>query len=465
MRFLYLLVLLLVLLSSCSTSKTIVHPETEVKIVEVIKTDTVYINAPPTQLATSIDTIEIKGLLQRKVYSRLVDSRILSTGFSGLMVYDLDVDTFVMGYNSKKYFTAASNTKLFTLFTCLQTMHDSILSLRYVETDSTFTFWGCADPTFLHPYFNNDRTLTFLKRKAKNKKLIMVTANNLKPYGPGWMWDDYNESYQAEITAFPMYGNVTTISNEKYKLSFSPDIFIKDTSYNKKIGFVKRSPYSNQLELPKTLSNHRSFKQEVPYKFASSVNHRLLEQLIGYSIDTVSLKLPFNAARFYSIPKDTVLRRMMIESDNMLAEHLLLSASMENLDTLSTLQFIPALKETLLSPLPQNVFWFDGSGLSRYNRFTPESIISLLKQLYISNKSEELFSYLKKIPVNIKDNGGFIYGKSGSMSGVYNLSGYIKTPSGKTLSFSFMNNNFSYKSSGAKKEVLDILKVIALEFP
>jgi len=54
----------------------------------------------------------------------------------------------------------------------------------------------------------------------------------------------------------------------------------------------------------------------------------------------------------------------------------------------------------------------------------------------------------------------FIFGKSGSMSHVYNLAGYIVTKSGKTLIFCIMNNNFNAPVKEARIESAKILKYI-----
>ena len=51
----------------------------------------------------------------------------------------------------------------------------------------------------------------------------------------------------------------------------------------------------------------------------------------------------------------------------------------------------------------------------------------------------------------------YVFAKSGSLGGVYNLSGYIITKKGKTLLFSLMNNNFNKPTSQIRKEVEKIL--------
>lgn len=165
----------------------------------------------------------------------------------------------------------------------------------------------------------------------------------------------------------------------------------------------------------------------------------------------------------YSWPVDTVLQRMMSKSDNMLAEHLLLCAGMEVADTLDFKQVVMWAKDTLLQGIPQQLYWMDGSGLSRYNRFTPESILFVLKKIYKEFPEARwtaLFPTIRKRTL-LRASLPVIYYKSGSMSGIYNNSGFIKTKSGKTLAYSFMNNNFGSKVSAAKNATVSILNYIA----
>jgi D-alanyl-D-alanine carboxypeptidase/D-alanyl-D-alanine-endopeptidase (penicillin-binding protein 4) len=53
----------------------------------------------------------------------------------------------------------------------------------------------------------------------------------------------------------------------------------------------------------------------------------------------------------------------------------------------------------------------------------------------------------------------YLHAKTGSMRHVYNLSGFLETKSGKTLLFSFMNNNFSAPASVLKNEMERVLSV------
>jgi D-alanyl-D-alanine carboxypeptidase/D-alanyl-D-alanine-endopeptidase (penicillin-binding protein 4) len=93
----------------------------------------------------------------------------------------------------------------------------------------------------------------------------------------------------------------------------------------------------------------------------------------------------------------------------------------------------------------------DGSGLSRYDYLTADALTWLLTYLWADPKHAEL--YRAALPVfgvngNIANRltdtpaSGRVWAKTGSMSQVRSLSGYIVTVEGEPLVFSFMVNGF-----------------------
>lgn len=407
-------------------------------------------------------------VVKEDVLQEILDSSLLNTGFTGIFIYDLENDSVLYKKSSQHYFVPASNTKILTLFACIHILGDSIPALRYAETDSTFTFWGTADPTFLHSFFPDSDVLSFLKSKVKNKTIYYSeNQSTITAYGKGWMWDDYNDYYQPELTPWPMYGNVVTISKDPSGLTVSPqdaiELLIKDTSAIK----VKRNFENNVFEFPTFLDSINSYYQEVPYKNASGLNIKLLQNILGKIIFKKEIPLPKEAKFKYSIMADTVYRRMMQVSDNMLAEHLLLQCGMTVADTLSTSFSIDTIMSKYAGIIDTSSVWVDGSGLSRYNLFTPETFVLVLRDLYKEVPEERLFSLMaiggrKGSLKNMFNENSipYVFAKPGSMAGVYNLSGYLITESGRKLAFCIMNNNFTCKVSSAKKVVTQIVEKI-----
>jgi D-alanyl-D-alanine carboxypeptidase/D-alanyl-D-alanine-endopeptidase (penicillin-binding protein 4) len=395
-------------------------------------------------------------------------STVLSSGFSGLHIVDIQSGQVLFSRNANKYFVPASNTKIFTLNACLHNLGDSILALKYVETDTSFTFWGTGDPTLLHPYFPSSPTIDFLKSKAAQKKLWISYAHcDLKPYGEGWMWDDYNDYYQTELTSFPIYGNVLKIKKDSSGISGQPDILMNRLIASNRVTFIKRNEDNNLFLFPTLLDTIKTYEQQIPYKNAEIVNLQILESILNTKIGISQQAIPKTAKTFYSLPKDTVLRRMMQVSDNMLAEQLLLLSGMAVGDTISPTFAIQQAKEKYLNALSQPPHWVDGSGLSRYNMMTPISITELLKTLYHTFTEKSIYSFMAVGGINgtVKNlfkngNDPYVFAKSGTLSGAYNLSGYLHTKKGRKLIFSFMNNNFSTSTSQVRKEVENILNLV-----
>lgn len=455
------------ILDSCVSGKS-VPPVTVIRTdtIRIIEKDTVYVEK---EWSWTSDTLVPGSHIIHPILDSLIDhSPVLSPGFSGLAIYDPENKSYLYTKNSHKYFTPASNTKIFTLNACLRLLGDSIPAFRYVETDQTLILWPTGDPSFLHAYMPESQVLEFIKNRSDKKIIISLSHAFLDSYGRGWMWDDYNDYYQTELTPMPLYGNVVTFFRDKYNILNTPHLDSWTIASDAKVRKVSRKKDANSFKIPLAVHTKRDFKQEVPYTQAQETNIHLLEKLTGSRIFVENIPLPEVTQTLHSISVDTVLRLMMQESDNFLAEHLLLLMGMELMDTLNpgvTLNFIQENLHTILTHPP---VWADGSGLSRYNKMTPQSICELLTDMYEFSPQKLLFSYMAKGGTNgtLKSlfnkppDGPHIYAKSGTLTGVYNLSGYIVTQKGKTLVFSFMNNHFTVPASQVRKEVEKIMNTV-----
>lgn len=157
-------------------------------------------------------------------------------------------------------------------------------------------------------------------------------------------------------------------------------------------------------------------------------------------------------------PTDSLLKIMMHRSDNFFAEQSLLMVSNQLLGEMSSSKIIDSLLNSDLKDLPQKPKWVDGSGLSRYNLFTPQDFVAVLLKMktefawdrittiLASGGSGTLGSYYKNI-------SGKIYAKTGSLSNNVALSGYLITKSGKTLIFSVLVSNYMGSGPEIRKNV------------
>jgi D-alanyl-D-alanine carboxypeptidase/D-alanyl-D-alanine-endopeptidase (penicillin-binding protein 4) len=114
----------------------------------------------------------------------------------------------------------------------------------------------------------------------------------------------------------------------------------------------------------------------------------------------------------------------------------------------------------------KNSVFTDGSGLSRFNLITPEQTISLLKFLY--QRFPLSYEYIAALPISGRDGTlqkrfkiptqqGFVRAKTGTMTGMNSLSGYLYSTNGHTLAFAMFINKLPGKSSGAGRPLLDAL--------
>jgi len=386
--------------------------------------------------------------------------------YTGFMLYDLEGKKTVYAYNADKYFTPASNTKIFTFYTSLTVLGDSLPGLRYVESGDSLIFWGTGDPSFLYKnVFDNGRVFNFLSQT--NKKLFFSGSNfYTTTFGSGWAWDDYNSAYSAERFSFPIYGNIVSVKAEHNRLQLQPAFF--------KNNFTTADPTDEAKVIRKVESNDfkyypspkGAFADDLPFRTDADFVTRLLADTLKKEVKLVERPLTKNAKVFYSMPVDSVYRVMMQASDNFIAEQLLLTSAGVLSDSLQPEVAIRHMKANALSDLKDEPAWVDGSGLSRYNLFTPRSVVQLWEKIYAKVPRERLFPLLATggKPGTLRNwykaDKPYVFGKTGSLSNNHCLSGFLVTKSGKTVIFSFMNSNFTAPSVEIRRNMQTILNSI-----
>ena len=158
-------------------------------------------------------------------------------------------------------------------------------------------------------------------------------------------------------------------------------------------------------------------------------------------------------ARTESPPLREIATVLMKVSQNLYAETLLkaVSAARGGLGTVEGGRI--AVRDSLTGwGVPADSYvMYDGSGLSRYNYVTAASLTSILEHLYKDPNHHDAF--LATLPIAGKDGTmatrlrhtraeGNALAKTGSISNVRSLSGFVKTRDGEMLVFSILANDF-----------------------
>ncbi len=398
-------------------------------------------------------------------------SSILPKHHFGFSLYDLDSNKFVFGKQEDQHFIPASNTKVFTLFTSLKTIGDSIPGLQYVERGDSLIFWGTGDPTFLHPKLDSRRVYDFLC--SSDKKLFYVAQFSAEPaYREGWAIEDYAYDYQPEISSFPIYGNLVRFRASGKGVVATPSYFERNISISERLSksfSVKRDLNSNRFEMS-SVHVPSGYRTSKPFIWSDSLLVQLLQDTLHREVQAlINYKKPIDIQTLYSVPRNYVLREMMLPSDNFLAEHLTMVASDIRYQGFYTDSLRSEFHESYYGKFLDTIELRDGSGLSVYNRVSPRSLIQVLleiKELIPDENKRYLYFPAGGVDGTLRnayalDQGvPFVWAKTGTIHAVHCQSGYLVTRTGRRYAFSFLNNNFMTSTSNIRKEMVRIMTFI-----
>ena len=427
----------------------------------------------------------VQRTIDKAAKANLVNKTNLVNAHIGISIFDPSTDKYLYNYQGEKYFVPASNTKIFSCYLGMKYLGDSLPGIQYYEDDTAIYLLPTGDPSLLHKDFLHHPVIDFLQRTTKT---VYINDRSWKStaFGSGWAWNDYNESYMPERSPMPVYGNIVrwiqerTAEKNMDSMAFDQSLSIYslpevnwkvrfNTDLSKKNFSVTRNQHENVFEITEGTED----KKEVEIPFVTNVLQSSIEllrdtvykdlQLLDKSLKNQAS--PGNLKTIFSQPTDSVLKPMMHRSDNFFAEQVLLMAANVKFGMLDEDSLITEVLKTDLANLPQRPRWVDGSGLSRYNIFTPQSFISILNKMRMEFPFERIKTIFPTAGTGTltsypRSDRNYIFAKTGTLSGVVALSGFLITRKNRILIFSILVNNHRTSAAEVRRQIQVFLSAI-----
>jgi D-alanyl-D-alanine carboxypeptidase/D-alanyl-D-alanine-endopeptidase (penicillin-binding protein 4) len=132
-------------------------------------------------------------------------------------------------------------------------------------------------------------------------------------------------------------------------------------------------------------------------------------------------------------------------------------------------KIIDTLLKTDFIDLPQKPRWVDGSGLSRYNLFSPQDFVTILNKMANDFGMERLRQIFPTggegtMRNYFRADSNYIFAKTGTLSGVVSLSGLLYTRKNKLLVFSIIVNNHRSSATDIRRAVERFLQGIRKKY-
>lgn len=452
--------------------------------------------ASPTASPTPIQTVQS---LQSKILSVLRRPE-LQRGSIGIKVVSLDSGKVVFEENAEKYFMPASNMKVFTVAAAIQKLSPNFKFVTTVYANSVpdengvvrgdLTIFGRGDVTFSPAFSDGDyfKVLDDLAEKIFQAGVKRVDGNLIgdesyfRGYSipDGWEWDDLQWYYGAGISALSLNDNAIDLQifpgskGAPCITKMTPDssaIMIVNTcttNGDKRNLRVTKRLDQDIIEIGGTIPlSDEGFSGRIAVSksselFISILRQRLEQKGIVITGRNGKINIPDPSApsrieitKLESTPLSIIAPKTMKLSQNFYTETLLWTLGEEVGDkadpTKTSAEKGRAVVKSMLQEIgiaPDSVIQWDGSGLSRHNLVTPNSVVQVYKYMA---KSPYALAWKASLTIGAIDGtlknrfsgtsaSANVMGKTGTIDQVSSLSGYVTSASGEKFVFSIMIN-------------------------
>ncbi|WP_445243206.1 MULTISPECIES: D-alanyl-D-alanine carboxypeptidase/D-alanyl-D-alanine endopeptidase [unclassified Microcoleus] len=421
----------------------------------------------------------------------------------GILIQPLSSTTTLYSRDAQKYFIPASNAKLLTTAAALQKLGADfrIKTSVYSGENGSLYVAGRGDPSIAEAQLKSlaqqlkQRGITQVNELIGDDSYFQGSAVN-----PNWEWEDAQAGYGAPINSLifnqnaidlllspqaigqplkvtfaePKLANQWQLQNNSVTVAQSESEFIDvgrefyrpiiRVSGQLKVGGEPESAY---VAVVNPANNFLQQFQQVLAAEGIPVKQTL--------VASASRNLNQELATVESPPLAQLVRETNRESNNLYAEVLLrlLGKVTDKMPLQQEDTGEMGLKElklslTQLGVNPNSYILADGSGLSRHNLISPEALVQTLR--FMAN-SPAASIYRQSLPIagengtlknrfNNTPNRVVLQAKTGTLSGVSALSGYIEVPNYEPLVFSIIVNQSDLSAAKMRSATDEIVLLL-----
>ena len=415
-------------------------------------------------------------ILKKKINKLIVESDLRAT--MGISVVSLKTGKPIYELNSEKLLMPASNNKLFTCAAALDFLGKDFFFFTNVLTqNNNAILQGGGDPDLSIKDLDSLAYVVSKKIDIIDTLFLDDTFLDSVYFGNGWMWDEGPWWYAAPVSALSVndncidfyvqpgkegqnaiinyFPNTRYISLKNHSSTVKKDINLKKLKIDRDWSAKKNDfTVTGEIFYKKKLDTLRRNIHD-PTMFTGVLFKEMLENYglkINYILKKKVIRNVDTLAIHKSLPLINSASNLMNESDNLTAELFVKTIGRHNITQGNWKSGLDSVKSLLASSAlidTSQMRIADGSGVSRYNLTSARQLTSFLVWIYKSQYKNDFISTLPgggkrngTLERRLKKEGKYVKAKTGGLSGVSNLSGYVFSPQYGPVAFSLLMSGF-----------------------